>query len=402
MPLNPIPPNSPVAPNSTSLISICRHHAECSGCQLWEFPYELQQLQKKEHLQKLLEHIGIKWGVSEISFLSCGDRQLRTRLDFSLRDGVWGLYHKHSNRELVNIETCLQLDPALQKVYSEFRKIPWPVHQGSLRLRVGPRGEIGVWLDFSNRDIKFLLDEKTTLNSVRAICGSIEMGQRRKTLTSDFKLVESQLHEWFQTWIRVEQIEKSFPLYCSIGSFTQPGPKPNYLMTTTLMEWLQQGGTSGAFPTELIEFGCGIGNLTIPALSLGMVVTVYENDRLSLLALKRNFQNFEDFYHQQNLKISFQLRIQTGDFQNKKNLSSPKRAATVLVNPPRSGLKDFLDFITEQVQPGRLIYISCYPESFSGDAQKLLSRGYELREIKILDQFPQTHHYEIMAFFVRH
>jgi 23S rRNA (uracil1939-C5)-methyltransferase len=98
-------------------------------------------------------------------------------------------------------------------------------------------------------------------------------------------------------------------------------------------------------------------------------------------------------------KQKLKFHIHSGDFQNKKNLNAVKKAAIALVNPPRSGLKDFLHSLTEDIQPSSLIYISCFPESFAEDSQKLSEKGYHLEEIKILDQFPQTHHYEIMALF---
>jgi 23S rRNA (uracil1939-C5)-methyltransferase len=41
--------------------------------------------------------------------------------------------------------------------------------------------------------------------------------------------------------------------------------------------------------------------------------------------------------------------------------------------------------------------MSCYPESMMMDLQKLIQLGYALEKISIVDQFPQTAHYEVLA-----
>ncbi|MEK2688782.1 RNA methyltransferase [Bdellovibrio sp. GT3] len=368
----------------------CPYEKTCSGCQLLDIPYGDQIKKKTSELSQLLKEHGIHTP-SQIDFLSAGAAYLRDRLDFSLQEGRLGLYGKNS-REIVDIEVCAQLSPELQKWYTEFRKIKWPFTKGSIRLRVGPDGKRGAWLDFANIDIKALLDEQSILKSLLEQA-FVEIGQRRKVPVwtgNEFKLKDPELNTWFTTWIQ----DAPVPLYCHIASFTQPSLKANTLIADKISTWV------GQYPdARIIEFGSGIGNLTIPALATAKSVLACEIDALSLEGLEKTVLMLPSNLKDQAAKLT----IYRGDFQ-KKILQDFSQFDGVLANPPRSGLMGFLnplESLQPQQRPPFFIYMSCFPESMAKDMQRLQSYGYELTEIAILDQFPQTNHYEVLGLLQR-
>ena len=75
----------------------------------------------------------------------------------------------------------------------------------------------------------------------------------------------------------------------------------------------------------------------------------------------------------------------------------------IIVNPPRSGLsKDMIHFWMETVfqkKKKTLIYSSCNASTFARDVSDLQTFGYQLVELKLLDFFPWTDHYEVLALF---
>ncbi|WP_413578717.1 RNA methyltransferase [Bdellovibrio sp. HCB290] len=369
---------------------LCPYEKTCSGCQLLDIPYGKQAESKVSELRALLGNHGIQTP-KHIDFLSAGAAYLRDRLDFSLQDGRLGLYGKNS-REIVDIEVCAQLSPELQKWYTEFRKIKWPFTKGSIRLRVGPRGERGVWLDFANIDIKSLLDEQNILRELQEKT-FVEIGQRRKIPVwngSEFKLKDPELNKWFTTWMNKVPVD----LFCHVASFTQPSLKANTFIADKISAWVGQHPEA-----RIIEFGSGIGNLTLPALATAKSVLACEIDALSLEGLEKTVLMLPSELQ----KHADKLTIYRGDFQ-KKILQDFSQFDGVLANPPRSGLMGFLnplESLKAEQRPPFFIYMSCFPESMAIDMQRLQSFGYELTELAILDQFPQTHHYEVLGLLQR-
>ncbi|WMF94579.1 23S rRNA (uracil(1939)-C(5))-methyltransferase RlmD [Aerococcus mictus] len=69
----------------------------------------------------------------------------------------------------------------------------------------------------------------------------------------------------------------------------------------------------------------------------------------------------------------------------------------VVVDPPRKGLaEDFIQSVLE-VQPPKIVYVSCNPATLARDLAKFVDQGYQLGKVQPVDMFPQTHHVETVA-----
>ncbi|WP_353422429.1 23S rRNA (uracil(1939)-C(5))-methyltransferase RlmD [Staphylococcus warneri] len=76
------------------------------------------------------------------------------------------------------------------------------------------------------------------------------------------------------------------------------------------------------------------------------------------------------------------------------------RPDVVMVDPPRKGCDEtFLETILE-LNPKRIVYISCNPSTQQRDAH-ILNHQYDLKEITPVDMFLQTTHIETVALFER-
>jgi 23S rRNA (uracil1939-C5)-methyltransferase len=322
---------------------------------------------------------------------------LRDRADLMIdrRSGTpkLGLFDRfHSG--IVDLQGCPQMSPALESWLTDFRKIQIPVQRGSVRLRVSPTGARGIWLDLANVDVKSLLDDRTVLDELREM-GVVEIGQKRKRLVEKdgkLKLIDPCLEPWFETYVETkESSEKPVALHCAIGSFTQPGFRANRALVAEVRAIARQTGARRA-----IEFGAGIGNFTFPLASVCEEVEVYEVDSLALqgLGLSAESLGWQD-----------RITVNAGNFQvERKHPVDFGTADLVFVDPPRSGLLKFLDPL-EALSPGKrpknFVYVSCFAESFAADSARLSSFGYDLTSIGVVDQFPQSRHFEIVASFER-
>ncbi|HCR3786409.1 TPA: 23S rRNA (uracil-5-)-methyltransferase RumA, partial [Enterococcus faecium] len=54
-----------------------------------------------------------------------------------------------------------------------------------------------------------------------------------------------------------------------------------------------------------------------------------------------------------------------------------------------------------EMSPERIVYISCNPATFARDAKLFAEAGYAVKKVQPVDLFPQTHHIELVASFVK-
>ena len=72
----------------------------------------------------------------------------------------------------------------------------------------------------------------------------------------------------------------------------------------------------------------------------------------------------------------------------------------IIVDPPRRGLDNTSINSILNIKPKEIIYISCDPNTLVRDL-KLLSGGYDIKSISIIDMFPNTYHVETIVFLGR-
>jgi 23S rRNA (uracil1939-C5)-methyltransferase len=71
----------------------------------------------------------------------------------------------------------------------------------------------------------------------------------------------------------------------------------------------------------------------------------------------------------------------------------------IIVDPPREGLgAKTVEGILAQGAP-HLAYVSCDPATLARDARRLAVGGYGLRQIALIDMFPQTYHIESISYW---
>jgi len=73
----------------------------------------------------------------------------------------------------------------------------------------------------------------------------------------------------------------------------------------------------------------------------------------------------------------------------------------VVLDPPRTGAGEQVCVAICDLTPGAIVYVACDPAALARDARLLAERGYVLRSAQPLDQFPMTHHVEVVARFSR-
>ena len=362
----------------------CSYSAKCNACSEWETPYSLQKDTKIANFKHLLTKKHLNF-LGQIDFISAGEHSLRHKADFIYqhKNGLseFGFYTK--NRELLDIQKCLQMCPELGKAFDAFRSVDIKtntsfIKKGSVRLRVSPNNEYGCWLDFSNIDIKNLLDDGNYFKQLLNKKFKIEVGQKKKQVVLEpdgsLKLKNLKPSVWFQTY---SEQGHAIPIKCHISSFTQPSWITGQKLIECIKPWLKNN--SGQ---TLVEFGAGVGFFTSYFLSAEKSVIALEVEESANECLNEN---------RPDTSYESKLKVITGDF-HRTEFTTDEKINIAFVNPARAGLKSFCNNLLK-LKTEKIIYVSCFPESMVSDLD-VLSKHYKIKQISIVDQFPQTQHYE--------
>ena len=73
----------------------------------------------------------------------------------------------------------------------------------------------------------------------------------------------------------------------------------------------------------------------------------------------------------------------------------------VVLDPPRAGLSQKEVRRVLEAGASRVVYVSCNPTTLAPNARQMADAGYELRNVRPVDMFPQTPHIECVALLER-
>jgi 23S rRNA (uracil1939-C5)-methyltransferase len=166
------------------------------------------------------------------------------------------------------------------------------------------------------------------------------------------------------------------------GGFTQV----NFEMNEKLKSWVQKKADAIIPPKAVVYdlFG-GNGNLTVKSRNQTLVVDKYK--KAPDAHAHQKFYSL-DLYDKSAIKSLIALKDQ--------GIARPN---WLIIDPPRSGMKNLIDFLAE-FKPDGFIYIACQATSFTRDTLPIL-KNYNLESIELFDLFPSTMHFETVGIFTR-
>ena len=158
----------------------------------------------------------------------------------------------------------------------------------------------------------------------------------------------------------------------------------NRFLTEALVEHVLSLLAAG--PTLDLYAGVGLFSVAAAAAKHGPVTAV-EGDRFSSADLKRNAEGFD-------------LQVRADAVES--YLQRAKHAfASVIVDPPRTGMSK--EALAGSIALGaqRFVYVSCDVATLARDARILLDAGYRITSARAFDLFPNTAHVETVISFAR-
>jgi 23S rRNA (uracil1939-C5)-methyltransferase len=78
-----------------------------------------------------------------------------------------------------------------------------------------------------------------------------------------------------------------------------------------------------------------------------------------------------------------------------------ERPELIVMDPPRAGVGAEVCALLERISSPEIVYVSCDPVTLARDLKLLVSTGYKIVEIHMVDMFPQTFHLEAVVILRR-
>ena len=143
----------------------------------------------------------------------------------------------------------------------------------------------------------------------------------------------------------------------------------------------------------VVDAYCGIGTIGIVAASAAKEVIGVELNkdavRDAVTNAKVNGEKNIRFYNNDAGKFMVQMASQNA------------HADVVFMDPPRSGsTEEFMDAVAI-LNPDRVVYVSCNPETLARDLAYFKKKGYRAEKAWAVDQFPMTGHCETVCLLSR-
>jgi len=357
----------------------CPHYNECGGCQQQHIARSLQQSSKAAALQNLLTRdTGVVIDRVDIVGGEGYGYRRRARLALDYRQKNRGLavgYRQAKSNEVVDISCCPILRPELEQLL-----VPLKVCLSGLAAvkRLGH-----VELVMADNGPLVILRHLDVLNGAdrTRLLAFAEAQQTMVWLATDGDAMECLQGE--PPVYYIDGVRLQF----SPRDFIQVNAEVNQLMVALALEWLApQPGE------RVLDLFCGVGNFTLPlakrcARVIGVegVAALVANGQYNA---QRNLLNNALFF-QANLEEDVSTQPWCHQEFDK-----------ILLDPARAGAQGVMSRIAAW-SPRCIVYVSCNPSTLARDSQTLMSSGYTLARVAMLDMFPHSGHLESMTLFLK-
>ena len=374
---------------------------KCGGCQ-WQVVSDEQQLTAKQNeVIQALQRLG---GIEEPPVdpvLPSPPLAYRNKVTYPLarsQGQVQAGYYQKGSHRLVNLNQCPVQDerfnPLLAEVKLDIQARNWSIyneqrHQGRLRhlgLRIGRRtGEMLLTLvttEWGLTDIEEQAQQwLDRYPNLVGVCLNRNGDRTNAIFGEETMCVAGRPY-------LIEQFA-DLKLHIHPATFFQVNTEQAEALVRVMQDELALTGSE-----YLVDVYCGIGTLTLPLAQQAKGATGVELQDEAVEQAQLNAQ-LNDITN-----VEFVVgRAERILAETVRSLQAPPDV--VLLDPPRKGCdRMVLDTLLE-VQPQRIVYMSCNPATLARDLKHLIAGGYRLTRVQPADFFPQTAHVECVAFLVR-
>jgi 23S rRNA (uracil1939-C5)-methyltransferase len=387
-------------PSPNRIRARCIVADKCGGCQWQHVEYAYQLEAKHNQVIQALRRIG-GFEQPPVDPILAADADLgyRNKATYPLARSQTGQiqagYYQKGSHQIVNLNQCpiqdVRLNPLLSDVKQDLYDRGWGIydeklHRGKVRhlaLRIGRRtGEMLLTLVVKDKNLPGLEEQaEAWLARYPDLVGvSLNVNPDRTNAIFGRETVcvagQPYLHEVFA----------GLTFQLRPDTFFQVHTEQAERLLQVITDELQLQGHE-----ILLDAYCGIGTFTLPLASrvrqaIGIEM---QSEAVEQAILSANLNHLENVTF---LTGAVEALLPTLEV----------KPDIVLLDPPRRGCDATVLDALAQLDPDRIVYVSCNPATLARDLKRLCQDShYRLARVQPADFFPQTPHVECAAFLVR-
>jgi len=384
----------------------CVHFGLCGGCDLQMLDIEAQLRFKQQKVTELfsrsysslankIELQDLPWQAAIKSDAWHYRRKARIGVQFDKKSQATIGFRQKSTNQLAAIKSCPVLVEPINAIFPLLKKV---LAQLQVKSAIGH-------VEVIQADI---IDRPATGENQKDNQVIVVIRQLRAMSKADIELWHS-FSEKYSWYVIVDDGNKQQPLsgnkaghsgqlsYAladnikinfASSDFIQINHQVNNAMISQALTWLS------LLPTDIVlDLFCGLGNFSLALAKQTKSVVGVEGvqvmvDKASQNAQVNNIDNC--LFYQADLNSDWLSQ----------SWVDGKTFDKVLLDPARAGAEEAVKHIATLEIP-TVLYVSCDPATLARDSAILVSKGYKLKKISLMDMFSQTKHVETMVLFTR-
>ena len=380
---------------------VCPVYAECGGCQLQHLSYAGQLRMKQQQVKDALTRIG-HLDTEVLLVIGCSNPwNYRNKMQFPAASGAEGKIsigcYAAATQSVIDTGSCMIQKEANNEVLTTVRK--WMQRYGisaydektgkglvrHVMSRVGVHsGEVMAVLITSAYDIphkkeliewltKYVPNLVSVVQNINKKPTNVVMGSKTRVLYGRPTINDSL---------------GALNFNISAQSFFQVNSEQAEKLYNKALEYAALSGTE-----TVVDVYCGTGTISLYLAKHAGKVYGIEIVAPAIEDAKKNAQ--DNNCHNAEFIL--------GDAADRlpQLLAEGVKPDVVVVDPPRAGCEQKVLKAIADVEPQRIVYVSCNPASLARDLAYLSERGYKAMTAQPVDMFPMTSHVETVVVVVK-
>ncbi|MGD8306281.1 MAG: 23S rRNA (uracil(1939)-C(5))-methyltransferase RlmD [Ignavibacteria bacterium] len=407
-----------LSPSKDRIEPRCKHFGTCGGCKQQNLKYETQIKYKRELVRETVKHISglttyelgpiipsekvfyyrnkMEYSFSNLRWLTREELSKDKILD---RNFALGLHIPKIYDKVLDIDECFLQSETSNKIlnftrnYFKEKKCPiysTKTHQGYLRhlvirhsdkskdlmvnLVTSKEDEI-LMGDYSSALVKNVPEITTVVNNINTKKASIALGEYEKVFYGDGFIYDTigkfkfriSANSFFQT--NTIQAENLYNMALQFADFSGNEIVYDLYSGAGTIALFISGGVKKVFGFESVDSAVSDAN---------------ENTSINNVA---NVSFVKADLYKSILPVIEDNKIPKPD--------------VIIADPPRSGMHKNTVYDVINLNPYKIVYVSCNPATQARDLKLLVNAGYTLAKIKPVDMFPHTYHVENVALLIK-